>query len=114
MDAFAAFASIVAAVEEGRGVYDNIRKFIHYLLSCNAGEILVMLVASLLGWPAPLLAIHILWVNLVTDGLSVKLDMLRGLSDKFYFALRDDGAASDSLAVIKFTFDSESGDIKFC
>ncbi len=63
------FASIVAAVEEGRGVYDNIRKFIHYLLSCNAGEIMVMFVASLFGLPAPLLAVHILWVNLVTDGL---------------------------------------------
>ncbi len=63
------FASIVAAVEEGRGVYDNIRKFIHYLLSCNAGEIMVMLIASLFGMPAPLLAVHILWVNLVTDGL---------------------------------------------
>ncbi len=63
------FASIVAAVEEGRGIYDNIKKFIHYLLSCNAGEILVMLVSSLLGWPVPLLPIHILWVNLVTDGL---------------------------------------------
>jgi Ca2+-transporting ATPase len=63
------FASIVAAVEEGRGIYDNIKKFIHYLLSCNAGEILVMFISSLIGWPVPLLPIHILWVNLVTDGL---------------------------------------------
>lgn len=62
------FASIVAAVEEGRGIYDNIKKFVHYLLSCNAGEILVMFVASLIGWPVPLLPIQILWVNLVTDG----------------------------------------------
>jgi Ca2+-transporting ATPase len=62
------FASIVSAVEEGRGIYDNIRKFVHYLLSCNAGEILVMFTASLVGFPVPLLPIHILWVNLVTDG----------------------------------------------
>lgn len=63
------FASIVSAVEEGRGIYDNIKKFVHYLLSCNAGEILVMFTASLAGLPVPLLPIHILWVNLVTDGL---------------------------------------------
>jgi Ca2+-transporting ATPase len=63
------FASIVAAVEEGRGIYDNIQKFVHYLLSCNAGEILVMFLSSLIGMPVPLLPIHILWVNLVTDGL---------------------------------------------
>lgn len=63
------FASIVAAVEEGRGIYDNIQKVIHYLLSCNAGEVMVMFVAALAGWPAPLEAIHILWLNLVTDGL---------------------------------------------
>jgi len=61
------FASIVAAVEEGRGIYDNILKFVRYLLSCNAGEILVMFLASLTGAPSPLLPIQILWVNLVTD-----------------------------------------------
>ena len=63
------FVSIVAAIEEGRGIYDNIKKFVHYLLSCNAGEILVMFVSSLLGLPVPLLPIQILWINLVTDGL---------------------------------------------
>ncbi len=62
------FASIVAAVEEGRGIYDNILKFIQYLLSCNSGEILVMFTASLAGMPLPLLPVQILWVNLVTDG----------------------------------------------
>lgn len=63
------FASIVNAVEEGRGIYDNIQKVLLYLLSCNWGEILLVLVASLLGWPAPLLPIQLLWINLVTDGL---------------------------------------------
>ncbi len=63
------FATIVSAVSEGRGIYENIRKFARYLLGCNAGEILVMLVATLAGLPLPLLPIHILLVNLVTDGL---------------------------------------------
>ncbi|MDK2745064.1 MAG: cation-translocating P-type ATPase [Nitrospira sp. BO4] len=63
------FASIAAAVEEGRGVFDNIRKTVHFLLSCNVSEVLVMLFATLLGLPLPLLPIQILWMNLVTDGI---------------------------------------------
>jgi Ca2+-transporting ATPase len=63
------FASIVAAVEEGRGIYDNISKTLAYLLGGNAGELAVMLVAAIVGWPLPLLPLHLLWINLVTDGL---------------------------------------------
>jgi len=63
------FATIVAAVEEGRAVYENIRKALVYLLTGNASELLLMLGASLLALPLPLLPVHLLWINLVTDGL---------------------------------------------
>src|SRR5260370_38041554 len=63
------YATIVAAVEEGRAIYANIRKFIFFLLSSNAGAVLFVLAASLLGWEAPLAPIQILWINLITNGL---------------------------------------------
>lgn len=63
------FATIKAAIKEGRNIYENIRKFIRYMLASNVGEILVMLFAMMLGLPLPLVAIQILWINLVTDGL---------------------------------------------
>ena len=63
------FASIVAAVEEGRAIFDNIRKYLTFLLSANTGELLVMLSAGLLGYPLPLVPVQILFVNLATDGL---------------------------------------------
>lgn len=62
------FATIVNAVREGRGVYDNIKKFIYYLLSCNISEVVVVFTPILFGLPLPLTAIQILWMNIVTDG----------------------------------------------
>ncbi|UAC49341.1 calcium-translocating P-type ATPase, SERCA-type [Bacillus aquiflavi] len=63
------FATIKSAIKEGRNIYENIRKFVRYLLASNVGEILVMLFAMILAFPLPLVPIQILWVNLVTDGL---------------------------------------------
>jgi Ca2+-transporting ATPase len=63
------FASIVAAVREGRGIFDNIRKTLVYLLTGNAAELAVMLIAAIAGWPLPLLPLQLLWINLITDGL---------------------------------------------
>jgi Ca2+-transporting ATPase len=62
------YASIVSAVEEGRVIFSNIRKFVYYLLSCNMGEIMILFVAMVLGWPLPLTALQLLVLNLVTDG----------------------------------------------
>ncbi len=62
------FASIVRTLKQGRVIYANIRKFVGYLLGCNAAEVLIILTASALGWPSPLTAIQLLWLNIVTDG----------------------------------------------
>ena len=63
------FATIVGGIEEGRGIFINIKKFIHYLFASNLGELLVIFIGLLIGLPLPVLAIQILWINLVTDGL---------------------------------------------
>jgi Ca2+-transporting ATPase len=61
------FATIVGAVEQGRIIYANIQKFIHFLFACNFAEVVAVFAAILIGWPLPLLPLHILWINLVTD-----------------------------------------------
>ena len=73
------YTSIVAAIEEGRVIYANIRKFVYYLISCNVGEILIIFTSMLMGLPLPLLPIHLLWLNLVTDGAPA---LALGLEDK--------------------------------
>src|SRR3989344_1322019 len=76
------FNTIVEAVKEGRGIYENIRKFVNYLLSSNIMEVLVIFIAVMVGWPLPLLPIHLLWINLVTDGLpAIALGVDPGRSD---------------------------------
>jgi Ca2+-transporting ATPase len=63
------FATIVGAVEEGRTIYDNVRKFVKYIVTSNTGEVLVMFLSQLLGMPLPMTTLQILWMNLVTDGV---------------------------------------------
>jgi Ca2+-transporting ATPase len=76
------YASIVAAVEQGRVIYSNIRKFVFYLLSCNLAEIFVIFIAILAGLPSPLTAIQLLWLNLITDGApALALGMEKGDPD---------------------------------
>jgi Ca2+-transporting ATPase len=76
------FASIVSAIEEGRIIYSNIRKFVFYLISCNIGEILIIFVSMLAGLPIPLQPIMLLWLNLVTDGApALALGMEKGDPD---------------------------------
>lgn len=79
------FSTIVSAVEEGRTIYDNIRKFIRYLLSCNLGEVLTMFLATILSLKTPLLPIQILFINLATDGLpAIALGIDPGSDDIMY------------------------------
>jgi Ca2+-transporting ATPase len=76
------YASIVSAIEEGRIIYSNIRKFVYYLISCNIGEILIIFFAMLFGWPLPLRPVQLLMLNLVTDGApALALGMEKGDKD---------------------------------
>ncbi|MBI3370722.1 MAG: cation-translocating P-type ATPase [Betaproteobacteria bacterium] len=76
------YASIVAAIEQGRIIYSNIRKFVYFLLACNAGEILIIFGAMLIGLPMPLRPVHLLWLNLVSDGApALALGMEKGDRD---------------------------------
>jgi Ca2+-transporting ATPase len=76
------FATLVSAVFQGRTIFENIRKFIVYLLSCNIAEVLVMFIALILGYPPPLLPLHLLWLNLVTDSFpALALGMEKGEED---------------------------------
>ena len=84
------FASIVDAVEEGRIIYSNIRKFVGFLLSCNIGEILIIFIAMLSGWAVPLVPIQLLWVNLVTDSFpAFALGLEEGEKDIMDYKPRD-------------------------
>lgn len=114
------FSTIVATVREGRGIYQNIRKTVHFLLSCNIGEILVVFVAFLLRAPTPLLAIQLLWVNLVTDSfpaLALGADPIQGdameqpphkreegvFSGGVGFAVAVEGCLVGALALLAYT-----------
>ncbi|MFH1065720.1 MAG: cation-translocating P-type ATPase [Nanoarchaeota archaeon] len=104
------FATIVGAVEEGRTIYDNIRKFSAFLLSCNLAEVLIVFIAIMMGMPLPFIAIQILWINLVTDSFpalamgvdSAGKDIMKKKprSPKEHIVSRSVGASIISLAVI--------------
>ena len=95
------FETIVAAVEEGRVIFDNIRKCVFYLFSCNLAEVLVLLVASLSGLPLPLLPLQILWLNLVTDTFpALALSVEPGDADLMRRPPRDPKAAILSRAFL--------------
>jgi Ca2+-transporting ATPase len=98
------FATIAAAVEEGRVVFDNIRKFVFYLFSCNLAEILALLGAGVVGWPLPATALQILWLNLVTDTLPA-LALAVEPADRFVMRrpARDPGAPILSPALVRRT-----------
>ncbi|MBI4573813.1 MAG: cation-translocating P-type ATPase [candidate division NC10 bacterium] len=97
------FATIVAAVEEGRIIYDNIKKYLSFLLSCNVAEILVLGLAGFIGWPLPLVALQILWVNLTTDGLpALALGVEAGEPDLMRRKPRDPGEPVFSRPVLIF------------
>ncbi|MEG1496524.1 MAG: cation-translocating P-type ATPase [Clostridiales bacterium] len=96
------FANIVEAVFQGRGIYDNIRKFIRYLLSSNLGEVLTMFIAVIFGFPLPLLPLQILWINLVTDGLpalALGLDKPSPSLMKAQPRKKDEGIFADGLGL---------------
>ncbi|MGH8670038.1 MAG: cation-translocating P-type ATPase, partial [Burkholderiales bacterium] len=83
------FASIVAAIEQGRIIYSNIRKFVYFLLACNVGEILIIFGSMLVGMPIPLRPVHLLWLNLVSDGApALALGMEKGDPDTMKHAPR--------------------------
>ncbi len=87
------FASIISAVEEGRIIFANIRKFVYYLLSCNIGEVLIIFLSLLLNLPIPLLPVQLLWTNLLTDAFpALALGMERGESDVMDLPPRDPAA----------------------
>ncbi len=79
------YASIVSAIEQGRVIYSNIRKFVYFLISCNVAEIAILFLSTLFGWAAPLTAIQLLWLNLLSDGApALALGMEKGDPDIMY------------------------------
>jgi len=102
------FASIVAAVEEGRIIFSNIKKFVYFLLSCNIGEILLVFISILLNLPVPLLAIQLLWLNLVTDSFpALALGVEKGEPDIMDIPPRDpDEAILDRRMLMGVSFQS--------